>query len=338
MPHGSYKESRRKTPWDNMERNATQEFLYSHYKDHYEQRHPTLLEAGEAEMINSYVPTRCPYCSAEHFVKRGRDNNGIQRFKCMDCGQKFKPTTGTIFDSRRIPISEWMEYCLNIFRYVSLNADSWNNKNTFATSKYWLEKLFLTLSTYQDDIVLDGNVWLDETYYSVLMRDRVTNEDGNLLRGLSKNQICIGAATNKSQSICIVEGTGKPSQAKSFEAFSTHIAPGATLIHDKETTHTKLVTSLDLVSQEYASKDLKGLSDKDNPMYPINRIHFLLKKFLNAHSGFKREELQGYLDLFTFVMNPPHDPLEKVELVVKLAFQNPKLLRYRDAFGVNIDS
>ena len=54
----------------------------------------------------------------------------------------FRPTTGTIFDSRKISVSEWIEYCLNIFRYVSLNADSWNNRNALSTSKYWLEKLF----------------------------------------------------------------------------------------------------------------------------------------------------------------------------------------------------
>ncbi len=28
-------------------------------------------------------------------------------------------------------------------------------------------------------------------------------------------------------------------------------------------------------SKEYASKDLKGLADKDNPLDPVNRVHFL---------------------------------------------------------------
>ena len=337
MPHGSHSESRHKTPWDGTDMTPTQKFLHDHYKEHYAQRHPKLIEAEEAEMVNSYRPSKCPLCGSGSFVKRGHDNNGFQRFKCNSCGQKFRPTTGTIFDSRRIPISEWMEYCLNIFRHVSLNADSWNNKNTFSTSKYWLNKLFLTLSDYQDEVILDGEVWLDETYYAVLMRDRETDETGNQLRGLSRNQICIGAATNKSQTICFIEGTGKPSQKKSYEAFKSHIAEGSTLIHDKESAHKKLVNELHLKSVEYASKDTKGLPDSENPLYPINRTHFLLKKFLNAHSGFNRSDLKGYIDLFTFVMNPPHDPLEKVENIVKMAFQNPKTLRYRDMFGENVE-
>jgi len=230
-----------------------------------------------------------------------------------------------------------MEYCLNLFRYVSINADSWNNKNAFSTSRYWLEKLFMTLADYQQNIVLSGMVWLDETYYPVITSRIDRKEDGSKYRGLSHNQICIGAATDKENVVCFVEGTGKPSQRKTYDAFSQHIATGSTLVHDKEATHKKLVSSLGLKSQEYQAKDLKGLKDSENPMNPINRIHDSLKKFLNAHSGFNRDNLQDYLNLFVFVRNPPHEPLEKVAMIVNLAFENPKSLRYREQFGLNQD-
>jgi hypothetical protein len=131
--------------------------------------------------------------------------------------------------------------------------------------------------------------------------------------------------------------TGRPSQKRIYEAFKSHIKPKSTLIHDKETAHKKLVEKLALNSVSYASKDLKALLDKDNPLYPVNRTHAILKLFLNAHSGFKREDLQGYLNLFSLVTNPPNEMLEKVELVINLAFQNPKTLRYRDFYGVNTE-
>ena len=327
------RQSRRKTPWEGGDMTPTQQFIHDQHKIHYEQRHPSILESGEAALINSYVPSCCPHCQSSSFVKFGLDSNGIQRYRCTICNQRFKPTTGTIFDSRRIPISEWIEYCTNIFRYVSLNADSWNNKNALSTSKYWLEKLFLTLEGSQDSVVLSGNVWLDETYYTVLMRDRERHEDGTLLKGLSRNQICIGVATNKKQTVCFVEGYGKPSQKSSYETFKDHIAEGATLIHDQETTHKKLIRELSLTSKSYASKNLKGLADSENPLDPVNRIHNLLKMFLNAHSGFNRDDLQGYLNLYAFVINPPSDYLEKVEKLIKMFFENPKSLRYRDQFS-----
>jgi hypothetical protein len=328
-------ESRKRTPWDEVsDLTETQEFLRAHYAAHYAQRHQSLSDSGEADMINSYIPAKCPFCATEKFKKSGRTESGVQRYMCAECKKTFLPTTGTIFDEHRVSISEWMEYCLNLFRHVSITVDSWNNKNAFTTSRYWLQKLFLTLETVQDSIVLADCVWLDETFYTVRTEDIICNEDGTKLRGLSQNQICIGVATDKKNTLFLVEGTGKPSQKKTFEAFHNHIQPGSTLIHDREAAHTKLIRELSLASESYVSKDLKGLSDKHNPMNPVNRAHDILKKFLYAHSSFDRDDLQGYLNLFAFVSNPPVDLLEKVELVIKTAFANPKSLRFRDFYSV----
>jgi len=326
--------SRKRTPWDGVtDLTPTQEFLRGHYAEHYEQRHRALAESEEADMINSYVPKRCPFCPTEGFRKFGYTKSGVQRYLCKACGKTFLPTTGTIFDEHRISISEWMEYCLNLFRHVSVTADSWNNKNAFSTSRYWLQKLFLTLETVQNSIILRGDVWLDETFYRVRSDDIVRNEDGTKLRGLSKNQICIGVATDKTNTLFLVEGFGKPSQKKTFEALGSHIERGATLHHDKEAAHAKLIQELELNSIAYASRDLRGLPDKDNPMNPVNRAHAILKMFLSAHSSFVRQEMQGYLNLFAFVSNPPVDLLEKVELIIKTAFADPKSLRYRDFYS-----
>jgi hypothetical protein len=122
-----------------------------------------------------------------------------------------------------------------------------------------------------------------------------------------------------------------------LELFHNHIKTGSTLIHDNDSAHNKLVKELSLTSVSYDSKELKGLADDDNPLNPVNRVHAILKKFLNAHSGFKRSDLQGYLNLFALVSNPPSDLLSKVDIVIKLAFQNTKSLRYRDFYAANTE-
>ncbi len=138
----------------------------------------------------------------------------------------FKPTTGTIFDFGKIPVCECMEYCLNTFRYISLNADLWNNRNAISTSKYWLEKLFLTLESTQNNVILSDAVWHDENYYALMTRNRTKDDDGKFLRGLSRNQISIGDAIDKKQTICFVKGLGNSSQKLSYNTFKNHILPG----------------------------------------------------------------------------------------------------------------
>jgi len=327
--------SRRKTPWDKEEhRTPLQEFLHQHYNAHYRECHPPLPETGETQMINSYIPNACPYCAGESIKMYGHTRNGVQRYMCLGCNQTFTPITRTIFEDHKVSLSEWMDYALNIFRYVSINADSWNNRNAFATSRYWLEKLFLVLESYQSSLKFSEKAWFDETFYSVRSGDIVRTDKGGKLRGLSSNQMCIGVMCDKSCALCIFEGYSKPSQKKTYESFKDHIAVGTTLIHDEENAHKKLVKELQLNSIAYDSNKIKLLNDKDNPLERVNRIHYFLKAFLYAHRSFDRSKVQGYLNLFAFVMNPPSDHLEKVEKLMDLAFRNPKTLRYREFYGL----
>ena len=130
--------SRRRTPWDTQgERRAMQEFICQQYQERYEKYHPSLTETGETELINSFVPKECPHCQEERIKLFGKTSNGIQRYRCQVCGQTFTPITKTIFEGHKISISEWIDYILNILRYVSISADSWNNRNAITTSRYW---------------------------------------------------------------------------------------------------------------------------------------------------------------------------------------------------------
>ena len=288
--------SRRRTPWEKAEEmSATQEFLKKNYAKYYAERHRKLEESGEAAMVNSYIPKKCGKCGTEkQGLRYGYTKAGIQRYKCSECGGTYLPTTGTIFDEHRISISEWTEYLLNIFRHVSLTAESWNNKNDYKTSRYWLQKVFMTLEGVQNDIVLSGNVYMDETFYTIRSDEMVLNEDGTKLRGLSQNQTCIGVAMDKLHTVLFVEGDGKPTQKGTLDIFGGHIKEGSTLIHDGEAAHKMLIAGLSLKSESYPSEELKKLPGKENPLNPVNRVHAVLKNFLDAHSGFLRIELQNW--------------------------------------------
>ncbi|MBF1078283.1 MAG: IS1 family transposase [Solobacterium sp.] len=265
-------------------------------------------------MLNKFIPQSCPYCHGTQYKRNGHTTYGLQKYKCSDCKKNFTITTGTIFQDHKLSISEWIEYLLNLFGYSSINLNSKMNKNSETTSKYWLAKIFMLLSDYQEDIILNDCVMIDETYYSVIKSDIIT-KDKKKLRGLSKNKYCIGIGCDEQYLYCKLEGKAKTSDTKTLQIFEEHIRPHSYLIHDNEKSHHALVQELQLKSESYKLTYLSELSDKENPLDKINHYCYLFKKFLNAHSGFNREELQGYLNLFSFMMNPPHYKLEKFSIL-----------------------
>jgi hypothetical protein len=244
--------------------------------------------------------------------------------------------TATIFEDRKLPIPAWVDFLLQVFSFDSMAQMTREDRRSDTTTPYWMAKLFAVLEGVQDSVVLTGRAWIDETFWPVAAKDAMRKPDGKLPRGLSKNQICIGVGVGESgRSVFIQEGFGKTSKRRTWLAFGSHIAPGTKLTHDMEGAHDVLVANLALASEVYNAKLLKGIPDKQNPLDPVNRLCFLLKRFLSSHSGFGRADLQGYLNLFHVIMNPPEEKMEKAALVLERAMTNPKTLRFRDFYNIN---
>lgn len=160
----------------------------------------------------------------------------IRRFKCTLCRSQFVALTGTIFDSRKIPITEWTEYLIHLFQLESIQNSSLDNMNTQSTGFYWLKKVFFLLKDYQDSTVLDGRVYLDETHIHEVP-SRTVKTAGRELRGLSRNQFCVITLRSGDTAYLAVRGKGTPSSRKVLSACEGHIAYGSRLIHDGSGAH-----------------------------------------------------------------------------------------------------
>ena len=290
------------------------------------------VSIDEINYINSIIINKCPNCNSINIIKNGHNSDGIQRYKCNLCNYRFTPLTNTIFDSHKIPISEWIEYLLHLFEYHSIKSSAYDNRNVSSTGTYWLRKVFEVLKNIQDDVVLDGDIYLDETYISKIQSE-VVLKDGKKLRGISKNKLCICVATNGKASIFIASNTSKPSKKSTLVTYGKHILEGSTIIHDDENSHQALVDCLNLYSIVYPTKQTRNLKDKDNPLYEINKLHALLKRFLRAHGGFDRDNLQDWLNLFWFIHNGPNDRYDKVLYFIQLAISSLKRMKYRDVMS-----
>ena len=108
----------------------------------------------EVGLINSLSASACPYCGSSSIKKNGKRRDGMQTYRCRGCGRKFNPLTGTVFDSRKIPISEWIEYLVHIFQYESVSVSSLDNRNSLSTGRYWMRKVFSVIKDCQKGIVL----------------------------------------------------------------------------------------------------------------------------------------------------------------------------------------
>ena len=122
-----------------------------------------------------------------------------------------------------------------------------------------MDKLFLILEGWQESIMLEGDIYLDETYYPLMEKDTEKRPDGKGMRGLSRNKMCIGSAWDGKNLICIMEGFGKPSKKHTWESFSSHIKEGSKLIHDGENSHSLLVDKLNLSEEIHTTKETRGL-------------------------------------------------------------------------------
>jgi hypothetical protein len=255
------------TPWDGMDEDTltpAERLVMESHRSAYRFKHERF--DLDVEFFNSFEREACPHCASPDTKKAGQEGDGLQRYRCNGCGRAFTPTTGTIFEARKLPLSAWTDFLIQAFSFESIAVMTRDNRRSGTTVPYWLGKVFAILEGVQDGTVLSGDIQIDETYYPVPGKDTIT-VDGKRLRGLSRNKICVGIGCDGSgASYFANEGLGKTSSKRTMEAFGAHIAAGSHLTHDMEKSHRCLVKKFELVDDVYNSKKLVGLDDRDNPL------------------------------------------------------------------------
>jgi len=332
VPHWGH--SLRVLSWDKSDhKTKSQELISSTVHEWYDAKHRTASDE-EIKLINSIEISCCPICGGTDIVRNGTYRNGTRRYLCRYCSSSFNPLADTIFEDKKIPISEWIEYLLHLFEFHSITSSSRDNRNACSTGRYWLYKVFSILKHYQDDILLEGKITLDETFFSVKPSKEKRHRNGLKLKGISGNKLCVVCGKDEEGHVLLLcENTSKPSHKSTWTALGKHIEEGSVLIHDGERSHSILIENLHLESIIYDSKEIRKLKDKDNPLDSINEIHSLAKRFMRAHGGYDRDNLQDYMNLISFILNEPNDRYEKVDLFINMALNSPKRVKYRDVMS-----
>lgn len=324
--------SLRKFSWGKSSVKTNEQSLYeSTVLEWYDAKH---REASKEEItyFNNLKIEKCPFCESKRFIKYGTKESGLQIYKCKDCEKKFSVLSNTVFDQRKIPLSEWIEYLIHLFEFHSISSTARDNRNAASTGRYWLYKVFEVLKHYQDNIILSGKVYIDEMYLpQIKSKNKIV--DGKKLKGLSKNKFCISTGTDGYRCFFLKQGMGKPSLKKAIETYGKHIKSESTLYHDFEKSHNILISELNLKEHSFKSINLKKKTDDLNPLDPINDLHGYAKKFMKAHGGYNRENIDDWMNLLAFIFNPPLSRDEKILEFIKMALKTTKVIRYRDVMS-----
>ena len=312
-----------KLSWDEKETiSLSRKLISSTVHEWYDAKH-RISSKEEIRLINSLSINSCRICGSVNFIRYGSYRSRIIRYLCNDCQRSFNPLTGTIFDFKKIPISEWIEYLIHLFEFHSITTSARDNRNAYSTGRYWLYKVFVILRHYQD-----------ETFFSQIESKKKHRPDGKEYRDISRNKFCVASGYDSLGHVLLLcEDTSKPSHKSTWKTLGCHIKEGSTLIHDGEKSHSILIERLDLTSVVYKTDELNSLEDKDNPLDSINEIHSLAKRFMKAHGGYNRDNLQDFMNLISFILNEPKDRYEKIDLFINMALLEPQIVRYRDAMS-----
>ena len=271
-----------------------------------ERRCRDLIGAGTFdEAIELWNPhPACPTCAFPDCARDGRTPAGHQRWRCPACGTAFSALSATVLEYGKKELPTWERFitCMCYNAPIDLAAEVCGISHR--TAYEWRHRVFATVDGYQDRLVLNGRIWIDELYLSA--SDIVRSAEFTQKRGLSKNKICIAVAIDAFKN-AVVEtcGHGKPSSKRINDALLAHIAPGSVIIHDKERSHRALVKAAKCTDEAYKA-------DIADPAYLeamklVNNLCSWLRRYLFRFPGMKKANLQSYLNWFVYLFRVRRD-------------------------------
>jgi transposase-like protein len=286
----------------------------------YEHNHKNELFDFE-KMLKEEHQNVCPNCGSIHVVKDGKNRNGTARLKCSDCKKRFNPTSHSFFYSTKVNMDAWLTFIEGIVSETSIKSACTSAKISIVTGTSWMKKIFKVLDNYQDSIVLEGDIYIDETYVhedssKIYYKEEIDEETKirKQPRGISRNKIGILLATNGKRSFAKIIGHGRPARLKNYEICLTHIKRGSLIIGDEDKSLTYAAKKLDLNRTTFKANTQEAY---DN-LKPIDELCKYFKFFIDKHRGFKKEALQDYINLFIFLHNEKINDAEPYKIAEKL--------------------
>lgn len=237
--------------------------------------------------------------------------------------------TGTALDHHGLPAAGWVGLMARALSLEGPEAMAGGDGRSGTTTPLWVARPLLVPGGIRDGVALSGDVRIGERPHPLAARGRAGGGAG--MGAYPRDGICTAVGCDDSGGgIMVRAGLGRLGRGRCRDACGAHVAPGPGLAHDMESSHSVLVERPGLVSEAYGSAELRGPDDERNPPSRASHTRFLPKGFMHRRSGLDRDDIDDWPDLFSVIVNPPGDRLEKAAMALDRAMSIPISLRYRD--------
>jgi len=248
----------------------------------------------------------CPHCGSRAVVMNGK-RNGLQNYKCKECGKYFSNTTKTIAYQSKYGFDKWKQYIECMMMGMSIRKAASKCGISNATAFYWRHKILGALQNITEiKQKLSGIVEADETFFSlsykgnhsrdgfVMPRKARKRGNSNHKRGLSHNLVCVPCAVDRNNGIvAMVSGTGKVSTEKVKAVFNNRIVESSVLVTDKDSSYLKFAEEnhIEIFQLKSEERVYKGIYHIQH----VNAFHSHLKAFMRPFQGVSTKHLNNYL-------------------------------------------
>lgn len=265
------------------------------------------------ESIDTYVEDKrfingrtCPFCGSTKVVRNGKRNDGVQKFRCKDCGKSFVAKTSTVSSGTRKPLSTWISYIECMMNWATVRESAERCGISERTSFVWRHKILDAMQMMMNRITLEGIVEADEAYLPISYKgnhkkskdfdmQRAPRKRGTDLhkRGLSKELVCIPCAVDRNgKSIGKATNLGECSSSDINNLLGGKIKEQSAFCTDGSKAYRKLSKEDDLnLIQLKGGKTRKGIYHIQH----INNYHSELKRFLAFFKGVSTKYLDNYI-------------------------------------------
>lgn len=250
---------------------------------------------------NHIKPNVCPDCLSSNVVKNGKSPQGVQKYKCNRCKKTRTITRNKLTYSSKKKFNQWARFIESLLAQDSLKVSCEKAKISRSTAFRWRIKILKIMCELNNQDILEGIVYLDETLTSKVLKDKNFPYNPNKIkkRGMSNDKISIACAIDDSNNTIIrVADFGRITSKSLINVYDDKIKKQSIAVFDSLRSYHSLMKHLEIEWKKIPSKK-KSIDEYD--LEPINHLHAQIKDFLYHYKGISMKYLQGYLSLFNLL-------------------------------------